>query len=121
MIRLHIRCTITQWACLQTTQPILTPVRVCPCHWHCMMQVVVNPAKDYTDRPEVTRIASSNGSWDHLAVNKIARMPMGTGTAPPPISRRTSSINGSMVHRGVSSVTRGPSATGTAKNNKDVV
>lgn len=87
------------------------------------MQVVTNPNKDYTERPDVTRIASSNGSWDHLAINKIARMPMGTGTAPPPISRRTSSINGSLVHRGVSSVTtgRGPSATDTAKNNKDVV
>jgi hypothetical protein len=48
------------------------------------LQVAISDHKSYADRPEVTRIASSNGSWDHLAVNKMAKQPMGTGTAPPP-------------------------------------
>jgi hypothetical protein len=57
-------------------------------------QVAISHDKNYAGRAEVSRIASSNGSWDHLAVNKMARVPMGTGTAPlPPAPRRPSSIS----------------------------
>ena len=47
-----------------------------------LAQVAINHDKDY-GRPDVSRIASANGSWDHLAINRIAKVPMGTGTAPP--------------------------------------
>jgi len=39
-------------------------------------QVIISPTKDY-DQDVAKRIASSNGNWDHLAVNRLASTPVG--------------------------------------------
>lgn len=77
-------------------------------------QVAISSEKSYADRPEVSRIASANGSWDHLAVNKMAKQPMGTGTAPPPPLRSSSSL------RNVSIASRRSSAA-TARSDSHAV
>lgn len=56
------------------------------------MQVISNPSDQLHDDPQqIARIASSNGAFDHLAINYIADQPMGSGAVPvgPPPSERS--------------------------------
>lgn len=58
-------------------------------------QVVKHEPKTYSDPEQVQRIASSNGAFDHLAVNYIATNPMGSGVvthSSPPSQLRTASM-----------------------------
>jgi hypothetical protein len=64
------------------------------------LQVVATDGKKYDDPEQVARIASSNGAWDHLAVNYVASQPMGTGVVSytsPPSSLRTASLRAGSV------------------------
>jgi hypothetical protein len=64
------------------------------------LKVATTDGKKYDDPEQVARIASSNGAWDHLAVNYVAAKPMGTGVVSytsPPSSLRTASLRAGSV------------------------
>jgi hypothetical protein len=63
-------------------------------------QVVTTDGKKYDDPEQVARIASSNGAWDHLAVNYVAAKPMGSGVVSytsPPSTLRTASLRAGSI------------------------
>ncbi|WIA31315.1 hypothetical protein OEZ86_002217 [Tetradesmus obliquus] len=63
-------------------------------------RVATTDGKKYDDPDQVARIASSNGAWDHLAVNYVATKPMGSGVvsySEPPSALRTASLRAGSI------------------------
>lgn len=113
-------CVCVCKLCANTSFVFPPRALACPLLVRALVTQVAGADKDYTDRPDVSRIASSNGAWDHLAVNKLATVPMGTGTAPALPTTRSPS---SMLVRGTSSTSRPGSHTSgphMGRNGKDV-